>query len=119
MANMKLDTLRIPVTSLASAVTTYSTVFDMTPTFGSVDEGFVGYRLSNVTVLLELAEKGEFEAGRYLGFSLEVDNLQPTFELLSEKGITFVHPPQRQDWGGLMTHVVDDCGNSFSLVEIS
>ena len=44
-------------------------------TFGSVDEGYVGFDLSGITVILEPEEIDEFECGRYLGFSVSIENL--------------------------------------------
>ncbi len=86
--------------------------------FGSPEEGFIGYQLENVQVLLEVEENGEFEAGRFLGFSLEVKDIRSSYETLTARDVEFTGPPEKQFWGGLMTHIVDCNKNNFSIVQI-
>lgn len=62
---MKLNTLRIPCRDLARSETFYARCLGQKPAFGSVQDGYVGFQLDNVTVLLEPEEPGEFECGRY------------------------------------------------------
>ena len=35
-----------------------------------------------------------------------------------ELGIIFTGPPEEQVWGGIMTHVIDCSGNTFSVVQV-
>ncbi len=114
---MKLSTLRIPCENLKNSELFYSNMLDMNKLFGSETEGFIGYQLENIQILLELEEKGEFECGRYLGFSLEVDDINEFYLVSKGKGVTFTGTPEKQAWGGLMTHVVDCNQNSFSIVQ--
>lgn len=67
---------------------------------------------------LELEETGEFECGRFLGFSLEVENLDRFYEASIGKGIVFTGTPEKQCWGGYMTHEIDSSQNTFSIVQI-
>lgn len=97
--------------------TFYSLLFECGKTFGDPDQGYVGFVLENVSVLLEHTEAGEFEAGRYLGFSLEVPNIMKFYEKLKGE-VSFTGPPENQPWGGIMTHVTDNSGNILSIVEI-
>ncbi|MBD3648194.1 MAG: VOC family protein [Pseudomonadales bacterium] len=85
--------------------------------FGGLDPGYIGFRLENVTLLLEAVEPGEFEGGRYLGFSLEVDDIEGFYSKLSSD-IPFTGPPRQQVWGGIMTHVNDVSGNTLSIVQM-
>ena len=66
------------------------------------------YCLSIDTVLL----------GRFLGFSLEVKDMDNLYQKSIELGIIFTGPPEEQVWGGIMTHVIDCSGNTFSVVQV-
>ena len=35
-----------------------------------------------------------------------------------ELGKNFTGPPEEQVWGGIMTHVIDCSGNTFSVVQV-
>ena len=37
---------------------------------------------------------------------------------LSRKGVEFVGPPEKQAWGGIMTHVRDVSDNTLSIVQM-
>jgi predicted enzyme related to lactoylglutathione lyase len=113
---MRVNTIRIPCSDLKLSEAFYSVLLGRTKAFGGEEEGYVGFDLDNVTILLELEEAGEFEAGRYLGFSIEVDDIERLYRELKDR-IAFVAPPEKQPWGGTMAHVEDTSGNSLSIVE--
>lgn len=115
---MKINTMRIPCRCLIESEKFYTEKLGLNKVFGSPAEGFIGYQLDNVQVLLEVEEKGEFEAGRFLGFSLEVKDISAFCETLTGKQVEFTGPPEKQFWGGLMTHIVDCNNNSFSIVQV-
>ena len=56
--------------------------------------------------------------GRFLGFSLEVKDMDNFYQKSIELGIIFTGPPEEQVWGGIMTHVIDCSGNTFSVVQV-
>ena len=56
--------------------------------------------------------------GRFLGFSLEVKDMDHFYQKSIELGIIFTGPPEEQVWGGIMTHVIDCSGNTFSVVQV-
>lgn len=114
---MKINSLRIPCLDLKLSEQFYSKLLGFKKVFGSVSDGFVGYQLDNVQILLELEEKGEFECGRFLGFSIEVEDISTFYSTLYSKGVQFTGPPEPQFWGAMMTHIVDINGNSFSIVQ--
>ncbi|AXN30722.1 hypothetical protein CKF94_06270 [Vibrio coralliilyticus] len=115
---MKINTMRIPCRCLIESEKFYTEKLGLNKVFGSPEEGFIGYQLENVQVLLEGEESGEFEAGRFLGFSLEVKNIRSFYETLTARDVEFTGPPEKQLWGGLMTHIVDCNKNSFSIVQV-
>ena len=55
--------------------------------------------------------------GRFVGASLAVDDIQHVFERLRSNGVRFTGAPERQPWGGLMTHFHDPDGNVLTLVQ--
>ena len=114
---MRLNTTRIPCNDLKASTDYYASLFEMHQSFGTIEQGYVGFTLENVNILLELEEPGEFESGRYLGFSLEVEDIQDFYNRGQEKGITFTGQPDKQAWGGIMTHVEDCNGNVFTIVQ--
>ena len=114
---MRLNTIRIPCLLLDEAERYYNVLLDLEKTFGSVQERYIGFRLENVTVLLEPVEEGEFEAGRYLGFSLETEDIESFYDTMKNQGVKFTGSPEKQVWGGVMTHIEDCSGNVFSIVQ--
>ncbi|MCB1691257.1 MAG: VOC family protein [Pseudomonadales bacterium] len=115
---MRVNTLRIPVRDLVGSQDFYREALGREPAFGNAEEEYVGFFLDNVTVLLEAQEPGGFEAGRYLGFSLEVPDVRAFYDDAVARDIPFAHPPEIQPWGGIMTHVIDPDGNVFSVIQM-
>ena len=115
---MKVNTLRIPCRDLVRSEDFYTNQLGLEKSFGSPNEGYVGYDIENACIMIENEEKGEFECGRYLGFSIEVPDIDDFYRSLSSRGVAFTGPPERQAWAGFMTHVEDCNGNSFSVVQI-
>lgn len=115
---MKMSMMRIPCIQLDESEAFYTQKLGLQKIFGSASDGFIGYQLDNVQLLLEEEEKGEFESGHFLGFSLEVEDIFSFFTLMNERGVEFTGPPEKQFWGGIMTHVIDCNKNTFSIVQI-
>ncbi len=115
---MRVQALRIPCKDLAQAERFYARALGRAKAFGDAGQGFVGFALDNVTVLIEQQDPDEFESGRYLGFSLAVDDIDNYYRQGVDDGLPFLHPPERQAWGGTMTHLRDDDGNVFSIVQM-
>ncbi len=114
---MKINTIRIPCRDLQESSDFYQKSVGLTKVFGGIEDGFVGFQLENAQLLLELQEPGEFECGRYLGFSVEVDDIFVFHTDGEKRGVTFTNAPEKQAWGGVMTHVQDCAGNNFSVVQ--
>jgi predicted enzyme related to lactoylglutathione lyase len=91
---MRVNTIRIPCSALKLAAASYSVLLGRT----------------------KLEDAGDLEAGRYLGFSIEVSDIARLYRDLEDR-IAFVGPPEKQPWGGTMAHVEDTSGNSLSIVE--
>ena len=54
--------------------------------------------------------------GRFLAVSFEVDDIDATYRELTQRGVEFAHPPERQAWGGTLAFPRDPDGNTFTLV---
>lgn len=113
---MRIGAIRVPCRDLAEAERFYSDKLGLQRIFGSIADGYIGYALDNARLLLESHEEGDFEAGRYLGFSLVAEDIDAFYEAARARGVSFTGPPQKQSWGGVMTHVTDCSGNVFSIV---
>lgn len=114
---MRVNALRIPCRDLTESEQFYGTLLGRSKSFGDAGVGYIGFGLDNVTVLLEYVEPGEFEGGRYLGFSLEVPDIEAFYAELVDK-VAFTGPPEKQAWGGIMTHVRDVSDNTLSIVQM-
>ena len=114
---MKLSTIRIPSMNLKIASDFYEHSLGLSKSFGSPDEGFVGFELENALLLLEPEEPGEFECGRYMRFSVSVADIEIFFENCLKRGVIFSGVPEVQKWGGIMAHLQDCDGNTFSVVQ--
>ncbi len=114
---MKLSAIRIPCLDLGEAEAYYADLIGWSKMFGSVEAGHIGFGLDQVVVILEPEEAGEFEAGRYLGFSVEVPDIHQYYAAALARGVQFTGEPEKQPWGGIMTHITDCSGNSFSVIE--
>ena len=54
--------------------------------------------------------------GRFLAVSLQVDDVQSTYEELSAEGVEFASLPAKQDWGGTLANIKDPSGNIITLM---
>ena len=100
---MRMNMMRIPCLNLKESDIFYTEKLGLNKIFGSEDDEFIGYQLDNIQLLLELEEKEEFESGRFLGFSLEVKDMDHFYQKSIELGIIFTGPPEEQVWYGLFS----------------
>ncbi|KZN65037.1 VOC family protein [Pseudoalteromonas luteoviolacea] len=115
---MKLNAIRIPCTNLGESVEFYQHQLGLKWAFGDVADAVIGFKLGEIDLILEPEEKGEFAASRYLGFSVEVTNIDVFYQQKKALGVCFTGMPEIQPWGAKMTHIIDPSGNSFSVIEI-
>lgn len=48
-----------------------------------------------------------------------VDDLDAQRQRLLERGVEFIRPPEREEWGGLITTFLDPDGNYLQLIEFN
>lgn len=61
-------------------------------------------------------ERTKHLVGRFVGISIEVDDIDNSYEKLLAKGVSFEEPPQKQPWGGTLAHFRDPDGNVLTLL---
>ncbi len=54
--------------------------------------------------------------GRFVGVSLEVDDIHEVHRRLEERGVRFVSEPEVQSWGGTLAHFEDPDRNVITLM---
>ncbi|SDR32348.1 VOC family protein [Pseudovibrio sp. Tun.PSC04-5.I4] len=115
---MKLYGLRIFVTDMAVAKEFYGDTLELPIIWERPELGAFGVKLENAELIIEVAH-GEEErgyVGRFLGASLQVDDIVDTYERLCEEGVDFPTPPEKQEWGGVLAHFHDPFGNVLTLL---
>ena len=55
--------------------------------------------------------------GRFVGVSIEVDDIHRAYGKLEAAGVMFDAAPQAQSWGGILTHFRDPAGNVLTLLQ--
>ena len=79
------------------------------------EQGWIIVGTPSIDLILE-ADDGR-SSSRYIGLSFWVDDIQETYRELSEKGVQFVDPPTKQEWGGWLADFKDCTGNTLTLVQ--
>ncbi|WP_438463255.1 VOC family protein [Marinomonas sp. PE14-40] len=88
----------------------------------SVDDefGWAEFSLPGGTLAIEQQDPNDEEAhslvGRFLGISLQVDNLDEVYAELISKGVNFQGSPEKQEWGASLAHFKDPDGNVLTLL---
>ncbi len=82
--------------------------------------GWAEFDLDSTSLAIERVDLNDQEAealvGRYVGVSIQVDDLHETFKDLEQKGVEFLGPPERQHWGGTLANFKDPDGNILTLL---
>lgn len=110
---------RIFVTRFSAAVGFYTQALGIEPDFLDEDMGWAEFELGSAKIALELVDADTEEAsdlvGRFVGVTLQVQDIQTVYEEMIQRGIEFVIPPEKQPWGGTMAHFKDLEGNILSI----
>ncbi len=116
-----LNTVRIFTRDWPRATTYYREILGLEEVLAEESMGWAEYRVGGPTLALErVAEddaEGQSLAGRFLGVSLEVSDINATYAELSARGVDFYGPPAKQPWGGTLAHFRDLDGNVLTLLE--
>ena len=116
---MKLYGIRIFVDDLAVAKSFYGDTLSLPINWEMQDLKAIGFNVGNELIVEEGnpgSADGENLIGRFVGLSLQVDNIDEIYETLSGKGVVFQGPPEQQPWGGKLAHFKDPAGNTLTLL---
>lgn len=121
--NYKLFVVRVWVSEWERAVEFYGKTLEMPFTFRDDEMGWAQLDTGECNLALERIDPADSEAadllGRYVGVSLQVPDIQKTYERLRERGVEFRGPPTQQPWGGVLAHLEDPDGNTLTLLGTS
>ncbi|MGF1510007.1 MAG: VOC family protein [Myxococcota bacterium] len=111
--DIHLYAVRVFVSDLEEGRDFYGRILGLPEKWASSDAA--GYDVG-VTLIVE-QDDGEHDglAGRFVGCSFEVNDLDRTVAEWSDKGVTFQGPPEKQPWGGRLVHFEDPSGNVLTL----
>ena len=114
-----VSNIRIFVDDLTAAVRFYRDVLQLPLRFQTPD--FALFDTGSATLMIEPGASSDPAdgalVGRFTGVSLTAADLAATYAALLAKGVEFLHPPEHQPWGGILTHFRDPSGNVLSAVE--
>ena len=83
---------------------------------------YVVFALGTTTIVLEAVPLHEPEhdelVGRLLGVSFDVADVEQAQRELAARGVGFLGPPEKQDWGGTLAFACDPDGNIITLVQL-
>lgn len=83
--------------------------------------GYAVFDLAGVSIILEAVApddpEGDELVGRLLATSFQVDDVDAAYHTLSARGVRFVQPPEKQDWGGTLAFARDPDENVITLVD--
>ena len=116
----KLFAVRVWVTDWDRALRFYTETLGIPTTFCSDDLGWAQLATGEGQLALERVQPGDKESealvGRYVGVSLQVEDIDATHKTLVDRGVEFTMPPTKQPWGGVLAHLKDPDGNVLTLL---
>ena len=120
MTNYKLYAVRVFCYDWEAALTFYRDVVGFPLTYSDADIGWAQFQLGPSYLGLERCDPADTEAkelvGRFVGTSIEVDDIQDVYQRLKGKGVEFTAAPAKQPWGGTLAHFRDPEGNVITLL---
>ena len=88
--------------------------------FGNQDKGWAEFDVGGLSLAIEELDTDDQKSislvGRFIGLSLEVDDITKVYEELKIKGVEFTSAPEQQPWGGILAHFKDPAGNIITLL---
>lgn len=118
---MKLYGLRLFVDDYQAARHFYLETLGLSLAWEMAEHGALGVSIGGPQFIIEAvdAESSDEDkalVGRFIGVSLQVENIQETYADLLAKGVVFTAPPEQQFWGGSLAHFKDPAGNVLTLL---
>jgi catechol 2,3-dioxygenase-like lactoylglutathione lyase family enzyme len=109
--------VRIGTTDLEKAHHFYENILGLSLITKNIEGGFLLFDLNGITLIVELAAKQSgIHPSKYLGISLKVQDVFHVYNELVDQGVVFLHPPEKQFWGGYLTEFQDPDNNTWTLI---
>lgn len=114
----RLCAVRVFVNDWDRALAFYTETLGIPSVFASAEMGWAELATGEGKLALERASDAEARAlaGRFVGVSLAVDDIEATYRTLTSRGVEFMAPPATQPWGGTLAHFKDPDGNVLTLL---
>jgi len=101
-------------------VSFYKETIGLPVKFENEEKGWAEFDLGGVSLAVERLEQNNAEAeslvGRFIGISIQVDNIEEIYQELTTKNVQFEGLPEKQPWGGVLAHLKDPDGNIITLL---
>jgi catechol 2,3-dioxygenase-like lactoylglutathione lyase family enzyme len=111
--------VRIFVSELERARAFYRDAIGLSESASGPD--YAVFPLGPTTIVLEAVAHGEPEhdelVGRLLGVSFDVADMEQARRELASRGVGFLGPSEKQEWGGTLAFACDPDGNILTLVQ--
>ena len=117
---MKLYAIRIFVRNWTESCEFYRDKLELPERFRDDDAGWAEYDLDGPCFGLQRVGdndmEGESLVGRFVGVSLQVEDIDATYRDLKARGVKFSSAPEKQEWGGSLAFFEDPDGNVLTLL---
>ncbi len=120
MSEFRIYAVRIFSYQWAQSLAFYKETIGLELEYENPEIGWAQFKIGDAYIGLESCDKNDPEAeslvGRFVGLSLQVDDIDAVYDSLTEKGVVFTSPPTTQPWGGVLAHFKDPDGNIVTLL---
>ena len=116
---MRIYGVRIFVDDYPAARAFYAETLGLDVAWEMAEHGAIGFAAGPAQLIVECIAADAEETvlvGRFVGLSLQFDDIQATYRQLLDRGVAFAGPPERQFWGGMLAHFQDPTGNTLTLL---
>lgn len=116
---MRLYGVRIFVEDFDAARAFYGETLGLRENWAMPQANAAGFDLTSAELIVEQEDPDGADGnliGRFVGVSIAVDDIDAVYARLSERGVRFKGPPEKQTWGGTLAHFVDPAGNVLTLL---
>ena len=118
---MKVYAVRIFVDDWNSACEFYEKQLGLPLEFKDESFGWAEFDVGGAKFGIERIDEDASEEeksliGRFVGVSLQVDDVQKTYDRLIARGVEFTSAPEQQAWGGILANFKDTSGNVITLM---
>ena len=116
----KLFAVRVFVSDWERALHFYTETLGIPTSYRSDELGWAQLATGEGQLALERVAPDDAEGqrfvGRFVGVSLQVEDIHALHQQLVERGVEFLSPPRAQPWGGVLAHLKDPDGNVITLL---